>query len=550
MRKSLVIASIAIILTASAPMLNAGPNRNFTNSLKPCQSSQIGGQNDTFLDFVVATGYDNAKLMEFLGVGNGGFSLFKNYSYGSYGVRDFITEDFNKDGFLDFAIPCFVWQPLTFHFTVLLGNGSGQFSEPVNYTATTYPYDITAGDFNEDGNLDIALLEMYGNATSIIEIYYGDGQGSFTFERRITLPMQMQYSWKIVSADLNNDNHLDLAIISCWQNEYLSILIGDGTGNFTVKTSYLLGHGYQYTSIDICDFNGDGYPDLAIPVMNDFKLTICYNDGTGNFSNMSSIYFPVGDDWPLSCVHGDFNEDGLPDLAVTACHYVFILINNGSGGFKPQVNYSKGLSAAYDNIVARDFTGDDHLDLLMTCANNHTVTFYKGNGDGTFGGREDMYAGDYPVALVCGNFNPAFPPKIKCNGVLHWSNVKPGSTLTGTFTVQNVGEPRSLLNWEVVSWPSWGTWTFTPNSGTNLTKGDSTIVTVNVIAPPDKKKIFNGTIRVIDIDNSSDFCELPVTLSTPLNQSLHGQSFFEWFFERFPRAFPILRHILGYNYFY
>ena len=61
------------------------------------------------------------------------------------------------------------------------------------------------------------------------------------------------------------------------------------------------------------------------------------------------------------------------------------------------------------------------------------------------------------------------------NGVLSWIDVSPGSTVTGSFTIQNSGNPGSSIDWEVISWPEWGAWTFTPDSGEELTPEDGEI---------------------------------------------------------------------------
>jgi hypothetical protein len=137
-------------------------------------------------------------------------------------------------------------------------------------------------------------------------------------------------------------------------------------------------------------------------------------------------------------------------------------------------------------------------------------------------------------------------PDLDCQGTLTWADVKAGATVNGTFQVGNVGEVGSLLNWQVVSWPTWGNWTFTPSSGTGLADGTWTTISVSVVAPPDHKKSFNGTVKVVNADDATDFCDIPVTLTTPLNQGMHGQTLLAKLFERFPNAFPILRHLLGY----
>jgi hypothetical protein len=136
-------------------------------------------------------------------------------------------------------------------------------------------------------------------------------------------------------------------------------------------------------------------------------------------------------------------------------------------------------------------------------------------------------------------------PDLTCTGSLGWASVKPGDTVTGTFQVGNIGDTGSLLNWQVQSWPTWGTWTFTPASGTGLAQGSYTAVSVSVVAPPDKKTNFTGNVTVVNTDNPSDSYVIPVYLETPLHQGLYRGTFLERFFERFPNAFPILRQLLG-----
>jgi hypothetical protein len=75
------------------------------------------------------------------------------------------------------------------------------------------------------------------------------------------------------------------------------------------------------------------------------------------------------------------------------------------------------------------------------------------------------------------------------------------------------------LNWEVDSYPAWGTWTFAPDSGT-LPDGDWETVDVTVVAPDDPNTEFTGTVKIVNVDNSTDYCEISVYLKTPVNQNL------------------------------
>ena len=108
-------------------------------------------------------------------------------------------------------------------------------------------------------------------------------------------------------------------------------------------------------------------------------------------------------------------------------------------------------------------------------------------------------------------------PNLDCSGSLSWTRIKPGATVNGSFQVQNIGDTGSLLNWTInTSSISWGTWTFTPLSGENLTPEDGLItVNVSVTAPDEKNKQFEGYIRVENQQNPNDFELIPVSLKTP-----------------------------------
>jgi hypothetical protein len=134
-------------------------------------------------------------------------------------------------------------------------------------------------------------------------------------------------------------------------------------------------------------------------------------------------------------------------------------------------------------------------------------------------------------------------PSISCEGTLLWQKVKTGATVNGTILVSNDGEAGSQLDWEVDSYPTWGNWTFTPESGTGLAEGDSVTITVEVVAPAEKKKTFTGTIKLINSDDPTDFCEIDVSLKTP--RTTNGFNLLEWILQRYPNMFPILRNILA-----
>ncbi len=135
-------------------------------------------------------------------------------------------------------------------------------------------------------------------------------------------------------------------------------------------------------------------------------------------------------------------------------------------------------------------------------------------------------------------------PDLECEGSLSWSKVSPRATITGSFTVKNIGDSKSLLNWTIESYPSWGLWTLTPLNGQNLTPEDGPVtVHVEVTAPEDKNSKFEGEIKVVNSNDSTDFDIIRVYLKTPKNKAFNINPFIRCL-ERYQHLFPILRYLL------
>jgi hypothetical protein len=144
-------------------------------------------------------------------------------------------------------------------------------------------------------------------------------------------------------------------------------------------------------------------------------------------------------------------------------------------------------------------------------------------------------------------FNKA-RPNLHCEGNLSWNDVTPDSTVEGNIQIMNIGDPDSLLNWEIVETPEWGIdWTFTYEGDGTVIPEQALNVKVKAVAPNEKNKEFKGEIKIANVEDSNDFEIIPITLVTPINneQFTHYPTL-SWLFPRFPHAFPILRQLLGY----
>ncbi len=114
---------------------------------------------------------------------------------------------------------------------------------------------------------------------------------------------------------------------------------------------------------------------------------------------------------------------------------------------------------------------------------------------------------------------PSEGSDLYCTGSLSWTEVQPRQTVKGSFQVQNIGDTGSLLNWTInTSSITWGTWSYTPESGEKLSPGDGPVtIHVSVRAPNEKNSDFERYIRVENKNNPNDFELIPVTLKTPVD---------------------------------
>ena len=138
-----------------------------------------------------------------------------------------------------------------------------------------------------------------------------------------------------------------------------------------------------------------------------------------------------------------------------------------------------------------------------------------------------------------------FYANLDCEGTLSWTKIKPGTTILGNFSVKNTGEPASELTWGITEWPSWGNWTFTPQSGTSLNPEDGLItVQVSVITPSESNAEFNGTVKVVNTFDPTDYVEIPVNLKTPINQPIL-KDYLLHFLNVLAEQFPFIKYVIN-----
>lgn len=156
----------------------------------------------------------------------------------------------------------------------------------------------------------------------------------------------------------------------------------------------------------VADFNGDGKPDLAVANTKDGTVTILLGNGDGTFTPAPSSPITVGAG-PDALAVGDFNLDGVPDLAVAdgKAGTVTILLGKGNGTFAATAASPITVGTGPDALAVADFNGDGDPDLVVANSGSSNIMYLQGNGDGTFKAPASTGVGTGPSALAVGDFN-------------------------------------------------------------------------------------------------------------------------------------------------
>jgi uncharacterized protein (DUF2141 family) len=324
---------------------------------------------DGKLDLVVNNAGSAGTVSVLLGNGDGTFQAPINSAAGT-SSSSLVVGDFNGDGKLDLAMGA------NGAVTVLLGNGDGTFQAPINSDAGTDPTIkvevmwVAAGDFNRDGKLDLVVANKgtYANnfSDSSVLVLLGNGDGTFQAAAEYG-PVVNPYC--VAVGDFNGDGNLDLAVPNGGafppQNVGgVSILLGNGDGTF--QSAVIYDAGSPCGLVAVGDFNGDGKPDLALFSPPDRVLL---GNGDGTFQN--AIHFQAGGYYSHVAV-ADFNGDGKLDLAQaigangdSPSGTIAVLLGNGDGTFQTAVNYALGTNANPLGVAVGDFNGDGKADLAV-----------------------------------------------------------------------------------------------------------------------------------------------------------------------------------------
>jgi hypothetical protein len=284
--------------------------------------------------------------------------------------------------------------------SVLSGNGSGGFSTPTSIPTVDHPSAIAVGDFNEDGNPDLAVTDFAGfDPTGTVAVQLGDGSGGFPERHRFTVGNLPN---ALAARDLNGDDHVDLVVVNEGAHS-ITVLVGDGTGDFTPLPAVATGD--APITVVLTDFNRDGRLDAATPNADGRTVSVLLGDGTGRLIPAGA--FPAGRQ-PVAIGAGDFNQDGKVDVAVSTFGQsgdegVAVLLGDGRGGLSAPTLFPAGSTPV--SLVVEDFNADRRLDLAVANRTSDNVSLLIGDGAGGFLPPTNFPDGEIRQWITAGDLN-------------------------------------------------------------------------------------------------------------------------------------------------
>lgn len=331
------------------------------------------------------------------------FNTPVSYSTGDQPIR-LCLADFDGDGHIDAAVTRADFGLLPdpdpdAGLSILMNNGDGTFADPVDYSAGDGPFAICAADFNNDGHIDLAVVDYYftmaeeisGGVPTDILIFLNDGEGGFT--NTSTCQATGMHCRSICAADFDGDGYNDLAAVS-YSDNIVSVLINSGTGTFSVDDDYATGPSPNWVCAG--HLNGDSYCDLVVSSDDAGTVTVYTNGGSGTFAVGGN--YDVGAN-PYNVCLVDVDNDGHKDLAVAAqtIDRISVLKNNGDATFADAAYYLVPMMPV--SLCAADFDNDGYADLAVTCHNLNTISTLDNFGDGTFDAAVDYDVGTFPISV-------------------------------------------------------------------------------------------------------------------------------------------------------
>ncbi|MBT2559317.1 VCBS repeat-containing protein [Hymenobacter sp. ISL-91] len=294
--------------------------------------------------------------------------------------RGIATGDLDRDGYADIVTANYASRQVG----VLLNQRNGTFAPVVHYALGTdnSPYDITIGDFNQDGYPDVATANYTSQTVSVL-LNKQDG----TLAPPVMYAIAGDnYPQSLVAADVNRDGYPDLVAANLG-NTTISVFINRRDGTFAFPNSYPIAPSSLSLSLAVGDLNQDGYIDIitACYCPTDNSVGVLLNQRDGTFAAL--VRYPLAvNSQPYGITVGDVNGDSYVDVVTANLgnNTVGVLLNQQNGTLGPALSYATGSGSQPSSVALADVDGNNQPDMVGSNIGTSTVGLLIQRPDGQF----------------------------------------------------------------------------------------------------------------------------------------------------------------------
>ena len=338
------------------------------------QARDIDG--DSVLDLV---GESGSSIFFLRGLGDGSFEAPVLSAVGG-SVKSIAVADFDGDTRVDVAAVSNTSTAATLR--ILLGDGTGAFSQSASELLTSPVVDLEAADLDGDGDVDLAVLMATANAADTVITRLNGGGALFAAGPARSLVFQR--TTELALAYVDDDALLDLVVgEDTFSSSRVEIAWGVGGGSFGGTGNLRISLGNRPRALAVSDIDGDGRADVAAALDTADPPAVAILRRTGSRSFASPRRVPVaggGYDLAVEDLDGSARKDiaVLTDLATVALIY-----QNADGSFDSELVPTYAAGSSPGATESGWLNNDGTPDIVSASFGDETIAVLLGRPDGT-----------------------------------------------------------------------------------------------------------------------------------------------------------------------